>query len=122
MRLKDPPNFNNGHNFNRRGIFLFVVFTSAVLGLFLFSRNGNYRGVDGSAPGDMKSALACVELCREIGNSAPLRPFVKRKVMPDNLKRVALEDFVRSGAMINLASDVFCQGGTRCSVGCRQPP
>jgi choline dehydrogenase len=59
----------------------------------------------------MKSALACVELCREIGNSAPLRPFVKRKVMPDNLKRDALEDFVRSGAMINLASDVFAKVG-----------
>jgi hypothetical protein len=46
MRLKDPPNFNNGHNFNRRGIFLFVVFTTIVLGLFFFSRNGNYKGVD----------------------------------------------------------------------------
>jgi len=104
MRPEDPQNFNNGHNFNWRGIFLFVVFTSVVLGLFFFSRNGNYRGVDGPAPGDMKAAIACVELCREIGNSAPLRPFVKRKVMPDNLKGAALEDFVRGAAIIYLAS------------------
>jgi hypothetical protein len=122
MSLKDPRNFNNGHNFNWRGIFLFVVFTTIVLGLFFFSRNGNYRGVDGPAPGDMKSAIACVELCREVGDCAPLRPFVKRKVMPDNLKRAELEDFARGGAIIYLASDVFCQDGTRCSVGCRHPP
>src|SRR5258708_39054259 len=43
-------NFDNGANFNWRGIFLFVVFTSVVLGLFLFSRNGNYGSVDGPAP------------------------------------------------------------------------
>jgi hypothetical protein len=40
----------NGSNINWRGIFFFVVFTSVVLGLFLFSRNGNYRRVDGPAP------------------------------------------------------------------------
>jgi choline dehydrogenase len=40
-----------------------------------------------------------VELCREIGNSAPLGPFVKREVMPGNLKGAALEDFVREGAI-----------------------
>src|SRR6266481_2955546 len=43
-------NFDNSANLNWRGIFLFVVFTSVVLGLFLFSRNGNYRSVDGPAP------------------------------------------------------------------------
>jgi hypothetical protein len=43
-------NFDNGANLNRRGIFLFVVFTSVVLGFFLFSRNGNYGSVDGPAP------------------------------------------------------------------------
>lgn len=47
---------------------------------------------------DMKTAIACVELCREIGNSAPLRPFVKREVMPGALKGVELEDFVRNAA------------------------
>jgi choline dehydrogenase len=47
---------------------------------------------------DLKAALACVELCREIGNSAPLRPFVKREVMPGNLKGPELENFIRDAA------------------------
>ena len=51
-----------------------------------------------SHPDDMKAVKACVELCREIGNSAPLRPFVKREVMPGNLKEAALEDFIRDAA------------------------
>jgi choline dehydrogenase len=49
-------------------------------------------------PDDMKAAIACVELCRKIGNSAPLSPFVKREVMPGNLKGAALENFIRDAA------------------------
>jgi choline dehydrogenase len=49
-------------------------------------------------PDDMKAAVACVELCREIGNSGPLSPFVKREVMPGNLKGAALENFIRDAA------------------------
>src|SRR5580704_11003237 len=48
-----------------------------------------------SHPDDLKAAVACVELCREIGNSAALRPFTKREVMPGNLRGAALEDFIR---------------------------
>jgi choline dehydrogenase len=48
---------------------------------------------------DMKAAIACVELCREIGNSPPLRPFTKREVAPGKLKGLALEDFIRDGAI-----------------------
>lgn len=51
-----------------------------------------------SHPDDMKAAKACVELCREIGNSAALKPFAKREVMPGNLKGAALEDFIRDAA------------------------
>jgi choline dehydrogenase len=40
-----------------------------------------------------------VQLCREIGNSAALGPFVKREVMPGNLKGAELECFVRDAAM-----------------------
>jgi choline dehydrogenase len=47
---------------------------------------------------DMKAAIACVELCREIGNSTPLRPFVKREVMPGSLKVAEREDFIRNAA------------------------
>jgi choline dehydrogenase len=51
-----------------------------------------------SYPDDLKAAVACVELCREIGNSAALRPFTKREVIPGNLRGAALEDFIRDAA------------------------
>jgi len=44
---------------------------------------------------DVKALIRSVELCREIGNSAVLSPFVKREVMPGNLAGDALESFVR---------------------------
>jgi choline dehydrogenase len=50
-------------------------------------------------PDDMKAILRCVELCREIGNSAPMRPFIKREVMPGNLTGQALEKFVREATV-----------------------
>lgn len=50
-------------------------------------------------PDDFKALVRGVELCREIGNSAALRPFVKREVLPNGLKRVELENFVRDGAV-----------------------
>jgi choline dehydrogenase len=52
-----------------------------------------------SHPDDLKAAITCVQLCREIGNSAALRPFVKREVMPGNLKGLALEDFIRDSVV-----------------------
>jgi choline dehydrogenase len=51
-----------------------------------------------SDPDDLKAAIAGVQLCREIGNSAALRPFAKREVMPGNLEGAELERFVRDGA------------------------
>lgn len=52
-----------------------------------------------SHPDDLKAAIACVELCREVGNSIPMRPFVKREVMPGNLKGAQLEEFTRNAAL-----------------------
>lgn len=52
-----------------------------------------------SHPDDLKAAVACVELCREIGNSAPLRSYSKREAIPGNLKGAALENFVRDAAV-----------------------
>ena len=52
-----------------------------------------------SHPDDLKAAIACVELCREIGNSAPLRPFTRREVMPGKLKGAELENFIRNAAV-----------------------
>jgi choline dehydrogenase len=51
-----------------------------------------------SHPDDMKGAIACVELCREIGNSGALRSYTKREVMPGNLKGADLENFIRDAA------------------------
>jgi choline dehydrogenase len=51
-----------------------------------------------SHPDDMTAMVRGVEICREIGNSAALRPYVKREVMPGNLKGSDLEDFIRDSA------------------------
>jgi choline dehydrogenase len=48
-----------------------------------------------SDPADMKALIHGVELCREIGNSPAMSPFVRREVMPGNLVGSALENFVR---------------------------
>jgi choline dehydrogenase len=52
-----------------------------------------------SHPDDLKAAIACVELCREIGNSSALRPYAKREVMPGNLKGAELENFIRDATI-----------------------
>ncbi len=39
--------------------------------------------------------ITSVELCRELANSAAIRPFVKREVIPGGMKGKALENFVR---------------------------
>lgn len=51
-----------------------------------------------SEPADVAAAVAAVELAREVGNAAPLQGFVKREVMPGNLKGRELERFVRDAA------------------------
>jgi choline dehydrogenase len=48
-------------------------------------------------PDDLKAAIACVGLCREIGNSTALHHFAKREVMPGDVKGAELENFVRDG-------------------------
>src|SRR5262249_52739423 len=47
---------------------------------------------------DLKAAIASVELCREVGNSVPLRAYARREVVPGDLKGTALEDFIRDAA------------------------
>jgi choline dehydrogenase len=51
-----------------------------------------------SHPDDLKVAIACVELCRAVGNSAELCAFTKREVMPGNLKGTELERFIGDAA------------------------
>jgi choline dehydrogenase len=52
-----------------------------------------------SHPDDMKSAIAGVQLSREVGYAEALRPFAKGEVMPSNVKGAQLERFVRDAAM-----------------------
>ncbi|HEY4045511.1 MAG TPA: GMC family oxidoreductase, partial [Acidobacteriaceae bacterium] len=50
-------------------------------------------------PDDLKAMVRCVEFCREIANSAALRPFVKREVIPGGLTGKSLENFVRDSVV-----------------------
>jgi choline dehydrogenase len=52
-----------------------------------------------SDPDDLKALVAVVELCREIGDSAALRPFLKRELVPGNVKGLALENYLRNTAV-----------------------
>jgi choline dehydrogenase len=49
-------------------------------------------------PDDRKAIFACVELCREIGNSGALRPFVKQEIIPGKMERGELENYIRETA------------------------
>jgi choline dehydrogenase len=46
-------------------------------------------------PDDMKAMIACVELCRELGNSSAMRPFVKREVIPGPMNGLEIDQFIR---------------------------
>lgn len=48
---------------------------------------------------DVEAAMACVELCRDLGNAAAFRPLVKREVMPGNLKGEAMRNYIRDAAV-----------------------
>jgi choline dehydrogenase len=43
----------------------------------------------------MKAMIACVELCRELGNSSAMRPFVKREVIPGPMNGLEIDQFIR---------------------------
>jgi len=60
---------------------------------------------------DIKALTRCVEICRELGNSASLKKFAKREVMPGSLKGKELERFIR-----NAAGTYFHEVGT-CKMG-----
>ncbi len=49
-----------------------------------------------SDPADFKAMKTCLEICREIGNSAAMRPFVRREFLPGNLKGQALDAYIRN--------------------------
>jgi choline dehydrogenase len=49
-------------------------------------------------PDDIKAMVSCIELCREVGNSLPLRSFSRREIMPGSLKGSELITFIRGAA------------------------
>jgi choline dehydrogenase len=51
-----------------------------------------------SHPDDLRVGLACISLCRSIGNSDAMRGFVQREVMPGGLAGAELETYVRRAA------------------------
>jgi choline dehydrogenase len=65
-----------------------------------------------SDPEDVRALAVGIEMCREIGNAAPLRELSKREVAPGKtLTGKAMEDFVRNGA-----TTYFHESGT-CRMG-----
>ncbi|MFJ3056817.1 GMC family oxidoreductase [Herbaspirillum sp. NPDC087042] len=64
-----------------------------------------------SHPDDLKALVRAVELCREIGNQAELRPFAKREVMPGPLSPRQMESFVRDAALTYWHETGTCKMG-----------
>ncbi|HVI90504.1 MAG TPA: GMC family oxidoreductase N-terminal domain-containing protein [Dongiaceae bacterium] len=48
-------------------------------------------------PGDVRRIKYAIDFCREIGNSAPFRPFAKREILPAPQAATDLERFMRNG-------------------------
>jgi choline dehydrogenase len=62
-------------------------------------------------PQDVKALLRGIELCREIGNSAPMKEFVKREVMPGPLARQDMMQFMRNAAGTYFHESCTCKMG-----------
>ncbi|HUG21404.1 GMC family oxidoreductase [Piscinibacter sp.] len=70
--------------------------------------------VDGaflSHPDDVKALLRGIELCREIGNAAAMKNFVKREVMPGRLPRDEMLHFLRNAAGTYFHESCTCKMG-----------
>jgi choline dehydrogenase len=52
-----------------------------------------------SHPDDVKAAIACVDICRKLGNTRAFEPLVARESMPGNLGAAEMERFVRDAAV-----------------------
>jgi choline dehydrogenase len=65
-----------------------------------------------SDPSDMDVIIKCIQLAHDLGNSTALKPFVKREVMPNDLNRESMEQFIR-----NSLATLWHQCGTA-KMGC----
>jgi choline dehydrogenase len=50
-------------------------------------------------PDDLRTLKACVEFCRAIGNSSPMRSFAKREILPGPIEDAEMESFMRNGTV-----------------------
>jgi choline dehydrogenase len=50
-------------------------------------------------PRDVAALRRSMEITRQLGNSEAMKPFVKREILPGDLKGEALDDLIRDGAM-----------------------
>jgi choline dehydrogenase len=50
-------------------------------------------------PRDLAALRKSMEITRELGNSEAMKPFVKREILPGDLKGEALDNLIRDGAM-----------------------
>jgi choline dehydrogenase len=50
-------------------------------------------------PRDVAALRRSMEITRQLGNSEAMKPFVKREILPGDLKGKALDDLIRDGAM-----------------------
>ncbi|TRB19812.1 GMC family oxidoreductase [Rhizobium rhizogenes] len=64
-----------------------------------------------SDPADLKAVLRGIELCREIGNSEAMKPFVKREIMPGALDKTAMANFARDAAGTYFHESCTCKMG-----------
>jgi choline dehydrogenase len=62
-------------------------------------------------PDDVKALLKGIALCREIGNSAAMKDFVKREVMPGPLGAKEMANFLRNAAGTYFHESCTCRMG-----------
>lgn len=60
---------------------------------------------------DLVALTRCIELCREVGNSAALSGFAAREVMPGKLDTAGLRDFARDAAGTYFHESCTCKMG-----------
>ena len=65
-----------------------------------------------SDPADLTAILRGIELCREIGNSEPMKEFVKREVMPGSLSAAEMAEFAKNAAGTYFHESCTCKMGT----------
>ena len=62
-------------------------------------------------PDDVKALMRGIALCREIGNSASMKEYVKREVMPGPLEGEAMKDFMRNATGTYFHESCTCKMG-----------